>query len=339
MLAVRVKKIDAELARRILSSGRWIDKGRLIQVKSDYVEIPIRNVNLPKFGFNYEIIKQTDPVFNSKEKLNFRTLKEKLVREFGKKAENIRGGWEVIGDILIIDLPKELEDEKYLVGEKLRNLFPRINSVVIRRGIVGDYRKPMIELISGTKTNTIHKENYCYFKIDVSRVMFCAGNMDERRRMAFISNSDEVVVDMFAGIGQFTVPMAKHSKPKKIYAIEKNPSAFEFLKENIRLNKLNNVAPILGDCRLVCPQNIADRVIMGYFFDPHEYLPTAVKALREGGIIHYHFLSTKDKITDKWRQTKVHIKRLGSKVSLNDKRIVKSYAPKIWHVVFDLEVK
>ena len=43
---------------------------------------------------------------------------------------------------------------------------------------------------------------------------------------------------MFAGIGYFTIPIAVHSNVKKIYAIEINPVSYNFLCENIKLNKV-----------------------------------------------------------------------------------------------------
>ena len=75
----------------------------------------------------------------------------------------------------------------------------------------------------------------------------------------------EIVVDMFAGIGYFSIPMAVHSKPEKIVSIEINPESFNYLKENLRLNRVEDIiSPVLGDCSTAAPEGIADRVIMGY---------------------------------------------------------------------------
>jgi tRNA wybutosine-synthesizing protein 2 len=339
MLAVRVRSLYAEKMRRVLVASGLIDRNRRISAKDGFVEIPICEGKLPEVDFEYEVVQQREPIYSSKKKINFKILKEKLVEEFGKDAEKIRGGWELIGDILIIDLPVELEDRKFEVGEKLHQIFPKVKSIARRKSIVGEVRRPNIELLYGNSTETIHRENYCAFKIDISKVMFSAGNIEERRRMAFISGPDEVVVDMFAGIGQFSIPIARHSQPKKVYAIEKNPIAYKFLQENIRLNRLGNVEAICGDCRDVSPEGIADRVIMGYFFNPTEFLSTALKTLAGRGVIHFHDLAKKEELPDRWKHISSLIEGRGYKATLTDSKIVKSYAPKIWHVVFDIEIR
>jgi len=78
------------------------------------------------------------------------------------------------------------------------------------------------ETIAGFKTETVHRENGVIFNLDARKVMFSAGNLKERMRMSLFGK-DEFVVDMFAGIGYFTLQMAVHSRPRKIMAIEMNP--------------------------------------------------------------------------------------------------------------------
>ncbi len=330
-LALRVRKEKAEKLRRKVIRLKVIDRSRRIIVNQDYVEIPVlKKVELE----DAEIIEQASPVF-AKPRFNFDYVKEKLSDLLSKEElKKFRGGWELIGDILIVNLPDLQKDKKREVGKRLKSLFPKVKTIVNRKAIRDEFRKPEVEIIYGSETITVHKENYCFFKIDVSKLMFCAGNIEERRRMAFISNRDEVVIDMFAGIGQFTIPLAKHSKPKKVIAIEKNPVAFGYLKENIALNELDNVNAILGDCRKVTPERIADRVIMGYLFAPERFLAKAINAIKKHGVIHYHDLAKKNEIEAKEKKLKEvkEIKEI-------EYRIVKSYAPRVYHVVFDLKVE
>ncbi len=120
--------------------------------------------------------------------------------------------------------------------------------------------------------------------------MFSSGNMDERIRMAKISNNSEIVIDLFAGIGYFTLPIAVYSKPKKIFACEKNRISYNYLCENIVLNNvIDIVEPLRGDNRKVAPKNVADRIIMGYIGDTNKFLTTAFECLKDyQGTIHYH---------------------------------------------------
>ena len=118
--------------------------------------------------------------------------------------------------------------------------------------------------------------------------MYSKGNLAERKRMSKLGQG-EIVVDMFAGIGYFSIPMAVHARPEKFFSIEINPESFAYLKENIRLNHVEGIiTPILGDCSQAAPEGEADRVIMGYVGTTHHYLEPAMKALKKsGGILHY----------------------------------------------------
>lgn len=333
MLAARVEKQRAELLRRRLLKAGVLDAERKIVEREGFVEIPL----LKKIR-GFKIVEQSSAEYY-KPKLSFEKIKQALRPELGEKINSLRGGWEVVGEVLMLELPEELENKRQIIGKKFLEFFPRIKTVLNRIEIAHEFRKPLVEIIAGSKTETVHKENYCLFKLDASKIMFSAGNMGERKRMASISNAGEVVVDMFAGIGYFSIPIAKHSKPKKVFSIEKNPVAFEYLKENIKLNKLRNVEPILGDCREVAPQNVADRVIMGHFFEQEKFLPAAVDALKKKGVIHYHDLAMKKEIPSRMEDVRAALRKLGCEANLIEKRIVKSYAPMRWHAVFDFEVK
>jgi tRNA wybutosine-synthesizing protein 2 len=262
-------------------------------------------------------------------------LPDKLIKKLPSK-------WEKIGDVVTLVLPKELEKYKEFIGEKFAEILNCKTVLNDIGGITGELRKPNVEIIFGSKeTETTHKENGICYKLDPQKVMFSSGNMDERIRMATISNNSEVVVDLFAGIGYFTLPIAVYSKPVMIVACEKNPVSFDYLHENIKLNKvIDIVEPIKGDNREVAPKFIADRVIMGYIGDTKVFLETAINCLKENiGIIHYHDKIPKinipknpmdkiSKIADKFDR----------KVELIGYKNVKSFAPGINHFVFDVRI-
>jgi tRNA wybutosine-synthesizing protein 2 len=316
-------------------NDKLMDRSRRIIKTDEFVEFPVISGKIRIEDVDFSIIEQSSPEYRLPS-LNFKEVRRTLGKRLDIDVESLRGGWEKIGDILIVELPGKLEEKKFAIGEELLKLFPKSKTIVNRKAIEGTHREPEIEVIAGGGTETIHKENYCLFKIDVARVMFSAGNVSERQRMAGISNNTETVLDMFSGIGQFCIPLAKHSRPRKIYAIEKNPVAFEFLKENVRLNKLGNVEPILGDCREVKTPK-CDRIIMGYFFNPEKFLPRAIESLGTRGTIHSHDIVMKKEIQKKKEKLKDEIKKLGRDAEI-DHRIVKSYAPMRWHVVFDIRV-
>jgi tRNA wybutosine-synthesizing protein 2 len=154
--------------------------------------------------------------------------------------------------------------------------------------------------------------------------------------MAKISNPRETVVDMFAGIGYFTLPMAVHSRPARIYACELNPVAFGYLRKNAKLNGVSGIVqPLFGDCREVAPKGVADRAIMGYL-DSMPFLSTAIKVLKdEGGTIHYHEACPANRHDRAAKRVEDAAKASGKKVRILNLKAVKSYAPCIDHVVVD----
>ncbi|WP_323737349.1 class I SAM-dependent methyltransferase family protein [Methanosphaera sp. ISO3-F5] len=238
----------------------------------------------------------------------------------------------IIGDILVVK--KEPED----IDEIIK--LPYINNIVKLGTIHGQKREPTVEMIYGNSTETVHKENYCKFKIDVAKVMWSKGNTGERLRMSKLPENDEVIVDMFAGIGYFTIPMAVHSKPKKIFAIEINPVSYNFLCENVKLNHVEDIVePILGDCGEQDFNHVADRIMMGYIGGTHHYLDSAMQYIKEGGIIHYHE-STPEPILFERPVNRVReaAEKVGRTIEVLNKRSIKKYSPGVYHTVVDIKI-
>ena len=209
-------------------------------------------------------------------------------------------------------------------------------------GIGGELREPGLRRIGGgADSRTTHPENGIGYSMDVSKVMFSSGNIDERIHFANVDASGETVVDMFAGIGYFTLPLAVYGKPERIHAIEKNRAAFEFLRENVDSNGVGDIVkPLFGDNRDVGPVGIADRVIMGYLPTPEGFIGRAMAFLREeGGVIHYHHTclrSERKKIVE--QQFRQPLSERGGSFEIEDYRVIKSYAPMVHHCVADVRV-
>ncbi|KEG13735.1 tRNA wybutosine-synthesizing protein 2 [Trypanosoma grayi] len=205
----------------------------------------------------------------------------------------------------------------------------------------------MFERCTESLTFTTHVENGIRYSLDVCKVMFCSGNGTERMHFATVAARDEVVVDMFAGIGYFTLPLAMHGAVKVIHALEKNADSVAFLKYNSAQNKVSHlIRTYHGDNREVASElcGQCDRVLMGYIPSCEVFLARAVSFLRLSsrgkptGTLHYHFLSEKKTAVDTAKQ---HVRAaLGedmmSSMCVAAVRIVKSYAPKRFHCVADL---
>lgn len=328
MKAVKVPKEKAEEIRKYAEEIKAKDKKRLVAPKDNYVEIPIYDGY--EVYFDHEIIDQKSPLF-AKEY----DLAKILQREIPSDLDTyIPRKYKIIGDIILIKIPQELEEYKKRIGEILLSIHPRSKSVWEDKGKKGMLRKPEVNLIAGEGSETVHREGGCYFKLDVTKVMFSPGNLGERMRAGQIVKDNEVVVDMFAGIGYFSMPAAVHSSPKRIYSIEANLASYTYLLENIKLNKISSVVPILGDSMYITPYGVADRVIMGHI-NSEDFLPVAVRALRCEGVIHYHESTPKAVLERPVERVKRAAKSEGREVKILDFREVKRYSPGVVHIVID----
>jgi tRNA wybutosine-synthesizing protein 2 len=257
--------------------------------------------------------------------------------------DSIPNKWEKIGSVLIVKLHDSLYEYKQVIAKTYADVL-QVETVLQDVGVIkGVFREPSMEVLFGEKnTVTVHNENNILFKFDPQKIMFSSGNIDERKRMASISNSDETVVDLFAGIGYFSLPMAVYSKPKKIISCEINPVSYEFLCKNIVLNHVTDIVdPLFGDNKNTAPKHSADRVIMGYLKNTQDFLPIAIHCLKkDGGIIHFHCLTSNQLNSQGYFDVvkKIALDHNCSSDLLKEKNI-KSYAPGINHVVLDVRVE
>ena len=236
-----------------------------------------------------------------------------------------------IGDILILD--KNYRENNIEELSQIHN----VKTIMKIDHIQGTKREPVYKILHGSETETIHKENGCLFKLDLAKVMWSKGNNNERLRIAKLVSDDEKVIDMFAGIGYFTIPIGVHSNASQITAIEINPNSHHYLCENIKLNKLNNITPVLGDCITETPKYNADRIIMGYVKTTHHYLNTAINSLNKGGILHYHE-TVPEKLIKTRPLERIISQANGREVELLKINKIKKYAPGVEHVVIDVMI-
>uniref|UniRef100_A0A7S1I967 SAM-dependent methyltransferase TRM5/TYW2-type domain-containing protein n=1 Tax=Eutreptiella gymnastica TaxID=73025 RepID=A0A7S1I967_9EUGL len=216
--------------------------------------------------------------------------------------------WEKVGHVIILKYVPELEDEEAKVASAFLEVFSDVDVVVVdQMGIEGELRKPTSRVVLRRdggchSTEVVHVENGVKYKWDVLKIMFSSGNTKERIRFRReVKAQGEVVIDMFAGLGYFSIPLSMadvSNRPAHLYCIEKNPDSYHFLTENVRLNSVQSIVTTLcGDNRVVGQDLVgkAQRVLMGYIPTPVSFLPRAFEFLANGcGVIHYHYTSTKE---------------------------------------------
>lgn len=266
-------------------------------------------------------------------------IREILSRELPPELlEKLPKHWVQIGDVLILPLRPELEPYKHRIAEVYAEVL-EVKSVLRKGRIGGEFRETNYELLYGSDTVTVHVENGVKYKLDVAKVMFSPANVKERVRMARVAKPGELVVDMFAGIGHLSLPMAVHGKAKVI-AIEKSPYTFRFLVENIELNKVQDRMTAYNmDNRDFPGENIADRVLMGYVVRTAEFIPKALSIAKDGAVIHYHNTVPERLRPGEPFETFRRIAREhGYEAEKLDELVIKRYAPGVWHVVVDIRL-
>jgi tRNA (guanine37-N1)-methyltransferase len=213
--------------------------------------------------------------------------------------------FDVIGDVAVLELPPALEPYSVELGNGILGVNPHVRLVAKKLGeVTGKFRTRKLQVLAGSGSmETIHYEFSCRYSLDVSSVYFNPRLSHERLRVAQQVRDNEVVVDMFAGVGPYSVLIAKLQPNSRVYSIDINPSAMKYLKENIFANKVvDHVVPMLGDARefsKVKVHNVADRVIMNLPSEAEKYLDVALQILKkEGGLIHFYQFTQRDTAVD-----------------------------------------
>ncbi|CAN4105808.1 unnamed protein product [Withania somnifera] len=208
-------------------------------------------------------------------------------------------------------------------------------------------RDSTLEILVGDNGWVKHRENGIVYSFDATKCMFSWGNLSEKLRVGHFDCKDEVIVDLFAGIGYFVLPFLVRAKAKLVYACEWNPHAVEALRRNLEANLVADRCVLLeGDNRITAPKGVADRVCLGLIPTSEGSWVTAVGALRdEGGVLHIHG-NVKDSEENTWTnyvsQTIQEIAKSKGHiwdVTVEHVERVKWYAPHIRHLVADVRCK
>ncbi|MCS7095331.1 MAG: hypothetical protein NZ988_05965 [Thaumarchaeota archaeon] len=251
----------------------------------------------------------------------------------------MRARYKLIGDVALVRLRSD--DDPDEVVRRLTGKLASLRAILAYEGVTGELRLPKVRLLYGERpVVTTCVENGVVYELDAEQMMFSLGNKFERARVAALVRDWEVVVDSFAGVGQFSVPIAVFGRPKRVHAIELNPTAYEFLVRNVERNGVAaRVSTHLGDCREVVGslEGVADRVVLGYFPGTLRYLDVGLRFLKCcGGVIHLHDLVRKGAEEDYASEVVRAAREEDHTVRVLRMGRVKSYSAKWDHVILDL---
>lgn len=329
-ISIVVPKKQAEPVRR-----RLLEKGLLrkdLQVRSDAKNVYFPVTQRVDLGFPIETVdfKQIEVSVN-----DYRQLVDvpDEVRPF------LPSSYDTIGTIAVVKMDERVRRFAAEIGKAILATQKSLKTVCVDSGVAEEYRTRNIKRVAGEKvTETIHKEYGMSFKVDVSKAFFSPRLATERETVARQVKPGDVVIDMFAGIGPFSIMIAKMRQPRMVHAIDLNPDAIELMKENIRLNKVDNVRPILGDAKeAVADLEKADHIIMNLPHSGRDFVEAALGALKPGGVIHYYEIMEESQIQEALDFIADAARRHGRVMKELARRKVKSYSPSMIFYGFDLQ--
>jgi tRNA (guanine37-N1)-methyltransferase len=350
-ICVKAPKTYGEKAIVLTSKLKIIDRELEIQRNDDFIYIPL--IRQPQEN---ELEKLKERVPDCKVSTCVFPERKKQVTTFVELLENklppyilasLPHAMDFVGDIAIIEIPPELNTYKNAIGKAVLKSHKNVRTVLAKASAVsGTYRLREFSVIAGEpKTETIHKEYGCQYYVDLAKVYFSPRLSHEHNRVALLVKEDETVADLFAGVGPFSILITKTHENVKVYAIDVNPQAVEFLKKNVRLNRVEDkVHSIVGDAKQIVNQRlfgVADRVIMNLPEKSIEFVDAACKAIKpSGGIVHfYSFVDASNTLENVKLGFIGAVEKSGRNVEkILFLRFVRATAPYQWQAVLDAKI-
>jgi tRNA (guanine37-N1)-methyltransferase len=340
----------AELAIRNLVKARIIDRHFFVKTDDQTIVLPlVRNPTEVEIDELRKIVPNLSSGTEDFEPRTRhpRTLEEALADHMPSDLlSKLPRSFDVVGDIAILELDSELGAFETGIAEAIMEVHPNVRAVFAKGGEVsGPERVRPLRYVAGeNRTRTIHREQGCLFKVDLSKVFFSPRLSTEHQRVALLVDKGERVLDMFAGAGPFSILIAKRVGDVRVEAIDANPRAIELVRENAHANKVESkVYTHLGDARSIVREELAQtasRVIMNHPSASKDFIRDACDALQpSGGIIHYYTFAGENWEEDSRREIESGVEASGyvTERVLGIHR-VREVAPMKWQVSVDLRV-
>jgi tRNA (guanine37-N1)-methyltransferase len=348
-VCIQVEQSWGEQLRRLLVEKELLDAAFPITKKDNLLFFPLRSAitekQLAKFAHISTklklVTKELEPLIRKPSDLAT-ALDGKLPAPL---IESIPHSLDIIGDIAIVELDTTMTPYESLIGKAIMEVNSRVTTVYVKEGgITGIRRIRSLRLIAGkAQTTTIHTEYGVRLAIDVTKTYFSPRLGTEHDRVTKMVQPNEVIVDMFTGVGPFALLAAKR-QPVTVYAIDINDHAIECLEKSLTLNRLvGKVIPLVGDVRGIVQERLvgmADRVIMNLPHSAISYLDVAAIATkRSGGTIHFYGIASETQSLEMLNaEVLARLAKQDYKATIQRTRIVRPSAPHENQVVLDLRV-
>ena len=261
-----------------------------------------------------------------------------------EESNELISAFDQIGNIIIVRIPDSLLIKKKIIGETLLDQVKIAKSVFYQSSAVeGNFRTRNLEILAGEdNTETEYKEFGCRFTVDVENAFFSPRLSTERERIANLIQDGEVMTNMFAGVGMFSI-MAAKKKKCTVFSLDINPVASKLCEKNIKQNKLaGEVISINGDSTEIIKERLvdkSDRTLMLLPERSDEFLESAISTTKNNGIIHYYSHIHADKKSDAGKLSEEHYLSITPvKSEILSSKIVRPVGPRYYQTVVDVKI-
>ncbi len=326
-LGLKVDRKDGEKIRKSLVETGLFDRTRKICSDESHVYLPVLEID-ERSQAKLCCIGRFEPV-----RISFLPEEKTISPE---DLLGFRPSFEVVGDIAMVE-----DSDAERVAAALMSTCKSIKTVIAPiSDVEGEFRTRRFRHVAGeTRTVTLHKEHGLRYRVDLERAYFTPRLGTERLRISGLVSPGDVVLDMFAGVGPFSLLLAK--KGAKVIAMDKNPVAVKYLRENALINKVNNIEILEGDAAelALLYENQADHVIMNLPHSASAFLLPAIRAAKPDGMVHYYCIAPEDDLYRDEALIRRAAEEMNVGIKVLYKEIVRSYAPHRHNVVIDFLVK
>ncbi|KAJ0251474.1 hypothetical protein HA466_0124250 [Hirschfeldia incana] len=226
------------------SRGRWRGSTRLLLLDERYsgeevqdlpeaIKVLFEEAKKNDASLSFELVRCRLTLFYDYWPMN------EVLEALLPKGMIVPSAFEMVGHIAHLNLRDEHLPYKRLIAKVvLDKNQPKIQTVVNKIDpIHNDFRTMQLEVLAGNHSLvTMVVENGLRFHVDLARVYWNSKLGTERQRLLLGFDHNDVVCDVFAGVGPIALAAARIVK--RVYANDLNPHAVEFMEQNSVVNKL-----------------------------------------------------------------------------------------------------
>lgn len=276
---------QAESVRRALRASGLLRRGMRVTRSDDAVAFPV--LAPPEPPLDGVRLEERELPTESAGPHSYR----ELVRLEPGHQSLLPRSFDVVGDVVLIRLPAELEPYAGEIGSALLRFVPGARRVGWDRGVHGEARLRSLTPIAGAGPwRTRHRENGLEFVVDPEAAYFSPRLAGEHRRISATVRPTDIVWDLCCGVGPFALTIARRRSAQRIVAVDSNPAAIALLEENARrLNVADRIEVRNQPLEAFLPSaGTTDRAILNLPHEGIKYLPSVSGAVAPGGTIHYY---------------------------------------------------